>query len=66
MKVLVLDNCLKLHLFLFVFVFRGFLRGIDPSDGLIDSTLQLGEGVAEVVSIRYETVLRWSIRLILS
>jgi len=67
-----LGNCLKLLLFLFIFFFRAFLRGIEPFDGLVDSSFQLGlvsrfkfvckflvvEGVAEVVSIRFETVLR--------
>lgn len=38
----VLGSCLKLLLFPIVFFFRGFLRLIEPFDGLIDGTFQLG------------------------
>jgi hypothetical protein len=58
-------------LFLFVLLFRTFLRGIEQFDGIVDGTFQLGlvssvefickflvgEGVAEVVRVRFEAVL---------
>jgi hypothetical protein len=70
-------------LFIFVFFLRAFLRSVDPFDSLVDSSFQLGlvgsfklvcqflviEGVAEIVGVRFETVLRrdtGSCRLVLS
>ena len=67
----VLGNCFELLLFLFVFFFRALLRSIKPFNSVVHSSLQLRlvsrikfvcqffitEGVAEVVGIRFETIL---------
>jgi hypothetical protein len=66
--------CMLGILFLFILFFRSFLRRIEPFDGLVtvDSSFQLrlvgrlksvwqflvAEGVAEIVSVRFKTILR--------
>jgi hypothetical protein len=59
-------------LFILIFFLRAFLRNVEPFDSLVDGSFQLGlvgsfklvcqflviEGVAEIVGVRFKTVLR--------
>ena len=67
----VLGNGFKLLLLLFVFLFRTLLRGIEPFDGFSHRIFQLllvssfefiseflvGDGVTQVISVRFNTIL---------